>query len=117
MATLFGKELRKIRIDCDERLLDMAKRLTKTAAFISAIETGRKSPPVGFEDSVAETYNLSKEVRQKLVRTADQVRKNFTLTPKTDEGRATIGLLARKINNLSDYDLEGIKNILEKDEK
>ena len=52
MITELGKELRKIRIDQDERLLDMAERLEKSAAFVSAVEVGKKSPPSGFEEAV-----------------------------------------------------------------
>jgi len=48
MTTEIGKELRKLRIDRDERLLDMSERLEKSSAFISAVERGTKTPPNGF---------------------------------------------------------------------
>lgn len=38
MLTKFGKELRKIRIENDEILKDMADKLNVTAAYLSAVE-------------------------------------------------------------------------------
>ena len=37
MLTKFGKELRKIRIEHDEILKDMADKLNVTAAYLSAV--------------------------------------------------------------------------------
>ena len=41
-ATALGKFLRKIRVDNDERLYDMAKRVEVSSAFLSGVENGRK---------------------------------------------------------------------------
>ena len=41
MINDLGKMLRKIRIEEDERLLDMAENIGVSVAFLSAIETGR----------------------------------------------------------------------------
>ncbi|SFM55988.1 helix-turn-helix domain-containing protein [Nitrosomonas communis] len=40
--TDFGKTVRKARLDAGETLLTMAKSLNVSAAFLSAMETGRK---------------------------------------------------------------------------
>ena len=117
MITSIGKELRKLRIDREERLLDMARILSKSPAFVSAIETGRKSPPAGFEDLVIVRYDLSPAAASALRQAADQSRKSFTLRPESASARDTAGLLARRMNNLSDDQLRKIRDILAEDRK
>jgi hypothetical protein len=114
MITELGKELRKIRIDRDERLLDMADSLSKSAAFVSAVEVGKKSPPTGFEETVIEKYSLAADVADRLRRAADRARKAFTIEPNTMLGRDTAGLLARHVNELSPDQLRDIHDILSK---
>lgn len=114
MTTAIGKELRKLRIDREERLLDMAKKLNKSPAFISAVETGKKSPPADFEELIVNRYDLTKETANVLRRAADQSRTSFILRPDTATARDTAGLLARKMNKLSETELEQIRTILTK---
>ncbi len=40
--TIFGKTIRKARIDTNETLLNMAKELEVSPSFLSGLETGRK---------------------------------------------------------------------------
>lgn len=47
MVNNFGKFCRKLRIDRNERLYDMAKRLNVSSAFLSKVENGQKKPPPG----------------------------------------------------------------------
>ncbi len=114
MTTELGKELRKLRIDRNERLLDMAKRIGKSAAFVSAVEVGKKSPPTGFEDAIIKKYGLTDAAASAIQWAANQSRKVFSIEPRTALGRDTAGLLARRMNNLSDDQLEEIKEILKK---
>lgn len=117
-TTAIGKELRKLRIDEDERLFDMAKRLEKSSAFVSAVETGKKSPPSGFEELVIQTYRLMGKAADDLRNAADRSRKAFTLEADTDLERDTAGLMARRMNSrmnsLSADELERILSILRK---
>ncbi|AAX73668.1 MULTISPECIES: transcriptional regulator [Brucella] len=112
MTTELGKELRKLRIDHNERLLDMSKKIGKSSAFISAVETGQKTPPNGFEELVIGAYHLARAAAEKLRIAADKSRSAFTITADTPLSRDTAGLLARKMNSLSDEQLEEIKHIL-----
>ncbi len=112
MTTAIGKELRKLRIDREERLLDMAAQLNKSAAFVSAVETGKKSPPVEFEELVIDRYGLKQEAANAMRQAADQSRDSFVLRPYTASARDTAGLLARKMNKLSEAELEQIRTIL-----
>lgn len=112
MTTELGKELRKLRIDREERLLDMSKRLGKSASFISAVEVGKKAPPAGFEDLIINSYNLVSGAAEAIRRAADMSRKVFQLEPASSLGRDTAGMLARKMNSLSDGELRRIQKIL-----
>lgn len=112
MLTELGKELRKIRIDRDERLLDMAGRLDKSAAFLSAVEVGKKTPPSGFEEAIIKAYGLARDVAERLRQAADRARKAFVIEPNSALGRDTAGLLARRMNDLSQDDLKRIREIL-----
>lgn len=114
MITPIGKVLRKLRIDDDERLLEMAERLGKSPSFISAIERGTKAPPAGFEEAVIEAYSLAPDAATELCRAADITREAHVLRPETELGRDTAGLLARKMQSISDNQWSEIKGILKK---
>ncbi|WP_225028320.1 helix-turn-helix domain-containing protein [Xinfangfangia pollutisoli] len=111
-TTELGKELRRLRIDKDERLLDMADRLEKSSAFISAVETGKKSPPSDFEELVIRAYRLIGDAANRIRQAADRSRKTFTLQGDTDLQRDTFGLMARKMHTLSDDELNQIFQLL-----
>lgn len=116
MTTEIGKELRKLRIEHDERLLDMAGKLDKSSAFISAVERGTKSPPAGFVDLVIRAYKLAGDAAEALRRAADRSRSNFTLEADGLLARDTAGLMARRMNSLSEDELKSILQILSKKE-
>lgn len=113
MLTEIGKELRKLRIDRGERLLDMASRINKSTSFLSAVEVGTKAPPAGLEDEIATAYDLAPDVRANLRRAADRSRRAFTVEANSATARDTAAMFARKINNLSDQQLEQINSILQ----
>lgn len=119
MMTEIGKLLRTLRIDRDERLLDMAAKLGVSPSFLSAVEKGHKSPPADIEETVIELYRLAAEDADKLRSAAYRSREAFTLKPKSDLERDTVGLLARRMGSLSlsQADLEQIQGILRKREK
>ncbi len=52
--------LRKLRTDHSERLLDMAKKLDISVAFLASVEIGKKPVPVGMEEKIIELYGLDK---------------------------------------------------------
>ncbi len=114
MITPLGKILRKLRVDRDERLLDMADKLGKSAAFISAIERGSKSPPSGFEEAVITAYDLPDAAAKELRQTVYQTRKSFSVEATTPMARDMVGLLARRMNSLSPDELIDIMQILNK---
>jgi transcriptional regulator with XRE-family HTH domain len=113
MANEFGKELRKLRIDHSEKLLDMAANIEVSVAFLSAVETGRKEVPPALTEKVIARYKLDDFAARTLRNAADASRKSFRLAPQTQYGRETVALLARKMDSLSTEDFASIQRILE----
>ena len=109
-----GGFLQEIRAKHGERLLDMARKLGKSSAFISAIETGRKQVPEKFAESVSRIYNLSQGEQDRLNRASDRSRETFTLQPETKLEKEMVGLMARKLNTLEKSELDEIFAVLSK---
>ncbi|WP_028969943.1 helix-turn-helix domain-containing protein [Sphingomonas sp. URHD0057] len=57
--TPFGKALRKLRIDRELLLGDMAERLKISPSYLSQIETGKKPIPDGFVDKLRAALRLT----------------------------------------------------------
>lgn len=60
-VTNFGKYLRKLRIDKEEKLEDMADKLSVSSAYLSAIELGKRNIPQDMIYKIANNYNLSED--------------------------------------------------------
>ncbi|EJF77138.1 hypothetical protein MCQ_01642 [Candidatus Bartonella washoeensis Sb944nv] len=113
MLTLFGKTLRKLRIDHSERLLDMAEKLNISVPFLSSVEIGKKSVPVGMEEKLIELYALDEETAFLLRREADASRTSFTIKPSNPLSREIVGMFVRLLDAFSQEDLEAFKQFLE----
>ncbi|WP_375655158.1 MULTISPECIES: helix-turn-helix domain-containing protein [unclassified Bartonella] len=113
MVTSFGKILRKLRIDHSERLLDMAKKLDISVAFLSSVEIGKKSVPVGLEEKIIELYALDQEVAEILRRESDACRKSFTIKTSDPLRGEAVGMFFRTLKDFSQEDLEAFKTLLE----
>ena len=114
MPTIFGKELRKLRIDKDENIHSMAKKLGISISYLSAIEAGNRKIPCGMVDTIIKKYHLDSE-RSEIIRQAENEsleKINFDLTSVTVEQRKLIFALSRKLNDISDEDCQNILNKL-----
>ena len=114
MATTFGKELRKLRIDKDETIHMMAKKLGISISYLSAIEAGSRNIPNGMVDKIIEKYRLTKE-RSEIMRQAEAESSkeiDIDLSTVTVEQRKLVFALSRKLNNMSDEDCLDILNKL-----
>lgn len=116
-TTELGKELRRIRIDSDERLFDMAAKIEISSAFVSAVENGKKSPPAGFEDRVIQAYRLVGDAAERIRSAANRSRTSFTFNGETQLQRDTFGLMARRMKELSSDDWAKMLSILQAQEE
>jgi transcriptional regulator with XRE-family HTH domain len=120
MITDFGKFLRKFRIERGLRLYDMAKDLGKSSAWLSYVETGKKTIPVGFADEIASVYNLPPAEREKLDEVAAKTVRAFKLEVGEDASEMRINTayaLARKFDSIDDETLEEFLKILKEKAK
>lgn len=115
MLTKFGKELRKIRIENDEILKDMADRLNVTAAYLSAVENGNRKVPDTWVNIIASQYKLSDQEADKLQRLAYENRNDISIMFNTDDNNeANLALsFARKFKDLDSNQIKEIQKILD----
>ena len=66
MLTEFGKILRKLRIDRQELLRDMAKNLEVSSAYLSAVETGKRKIPIDWCSKISTLYKLDPDTIREL---------------------------------------------------
>lgn len=114
MATAFGKELRKLRIDKDETIHAMAKKLDLSISYLSAIEAGTRKIPSDFVDKIIQKYHLNKE-RSEIMRQAEAESSksiDLDLSNVTLEQKKLVFALSRKLNDISDEECLVILNKL-----
>jgi len=117
MANTLGKFLRKIRIDRDELLADMARNLGVSSAFLSQIENGGKKPPKDWENAFLAKYELNREQEQEFRDCVfDAVNsKSIDLSQYQQSDRDMMLSFARKLSTIDDEQKEKLMNIIYKD--
>lgn len=58
VLTELGKKTRKIRIDNEEILMDMANKLGISVSYLSSIEVGKRNVPEDFIEKIEQIYNV-----------------------------------------------------------
>lgn len=117
MTTEFGKELRKLRIDKDETLATMAKKLNISISYLSAIETGIRSVPNDFIEKLSIKYKLSKKETETFIEAMNRSKTSIdiSLTSTLPFQRDLAIMLARKLPDLSDDECKKMLSILKED--
>ena len=115
MLTRFGKELRKLRIENDEILKDMAAKLHVTAAYLSAVENGNRKVPDSWVDIISREYRLNDDETASLQNMAYEDRNSVKISfDNTNEMESNLALsFARKFRTLNDEDVFKIQRILD----
>jgi transcriptional regulator with XRE-family HTH domain len=112
MLTPFGIAARKLRLDKGMRLLDLARLLGCSAAFISAIETGRKPIPDAYVLKMARAMDLSAPEIRILHRAADQARKEVRLDKMPAEQREIVAAFARRLDEIPTEMMSALKKVV-----
>lgn len=114
-TTALGKFLRKIRVDRDERLYDMAKRLGVSSAFLSGVENGHKKASVHLINKVVEYYNLNESQQEKLKDAVSLSENRIDISQFSPQKQEATLMFARKFDELTDEQIEQIQKILKGD--
>lgn len=77
--TEIAKFLRKLRIDNEQSLGDMADKIGLSAAYLSAIENSKRTVPESMKDSLFKEYSLSEEQKLEFARLVAESRKKVEI--------------------------------------
>lgn len=115
MITEFGKFLRSLRQKHAELLKDMAEALGVSAAFLSAVEAGKKSIPPTLVQQLIDTYELPPKQVQELNDAVDTSQRSATINLEgvEPEARGVAVALARQFNSLSNDEMELLKKTMD----
>lgn len=116
MLTSFGIELRKLRIERQELLKDMADALGVSSAYLSAVETGKRRIPQGWISRIAKQYSLDKSQIIALQNAADNSANEVTIPLEgfSQERKDAVLSFARSLDGISDAELTAIMNSMKK---
>ena len=112
MLTPFGITIRKLRLDKGMRLLDLARRISRSPAFVSAIETGRKPIPDSYVLMISRAMELSAPEIRELRGAADRTRKEVPVQELPEDQRELVAAFARKIDELPSDMMAKLKKIV-----
>lgn len=114
MATELGKTLRKIRIDRDELLKDMAEKLDMSSSMLSSIENGTRKPPTGFFMRMMNAYDLTDFEKDELTKALSEEwgEVRIPISDREDDDKKLVLSFARSFEDLSVADKNRISAIL-----
>ena len=114
MLSEFGKFCRKLRIERNELLIDMAQKLDVKPSFLSAVEVGKKGIPSNWKEKIIEKYDLNEEQIRELEEAIDRSVKilKVDLTDRDIKDKDLLFAFARKLDVLDTKDKESIFDIL-----
>ena len=114
MLTPFGKALRVFRLNEKELLKDMAAKLDVTAAYLSAVENGKKTPTKELMTRLYEHYDFTQKQKEELEEAKAKTLKSVSLEFQDDDDEELGLLFARSFNDLTDTQRFKIKQILDR---
>lgn len=110
--TRFAKFTRTLRIQNDEYLGQMARRLNVSTAFLSRIENGKAKPSEKIVNGLCTKYSLNEEQVKELHEIVDEARQKISLSSLQLEPakEQMVYRFAKSINDFSDDELNEIYN-------
>lgn len=114
MITAFGKFLRKLRVDKELVLRDMATSLGISSAQLSAMELGKRTIQLQLAEKIVANYGVSsvEEIEQLILVSQPSIKTD--LTSGNDQQRETMIMFARAFNELSDDQIQSVQDIIMK---
>ena len=118
--TEIAKFLRKLRIDNDQSLGDMADKIDFSAAYLSAIENGKRIAPEEMKDKLFEKYSLSDEQKLEFARLVAESREKVEIGLKgiqqdiLPEYVDTAVMFAHDLSQMNRQQLAEVKEFLQR---
>lgn len=110
--TEFGKAVRKLRIDYDINLSELATSIGVSSAFLSAVETGKKPISAELIKKITNVLGLTKDEEKLLTHAASQSVDNVSVRTNNPEEAEIALMFARRIQD-DTLDLAKLRKILE----
>lgn len=116
MAKEFRKVLKKIRIDHEEVLKDMSKKLGVTASYLSAVENGKREIPDSWPEKIKTIYQLSAKESEELESAFYESKNEISINlSKLDSVKKQAAIaFAREFEEFTNEEIQDILNILKK---
>lgn len=115
--TTYGKFLRKLRVDNNETLKDMASKMGVSVAYLSAIELGRREIPQTWNDTIYEIYKLDdakfEEMLVEYSKSVNDIKISFE--DLGEQERKIVTSFARKFSSFTEEQFKKIENIIDSD--
>ena len=113
-VTEVGRFLRKLRIDANEVLYDMAKKIGCSSSFISALELGKRPVPTDFQQKIAIAYGLTPEQQSALQQAIDQSANSVTIdfNDLNADTRELALVFARRLKTMEEKEAEKMLEFL-----
>ena len=110
----FGKELKKLMIDNDECLIQLAELLDVSIPFVSAVISGKKNVPENWIIKISQHYNLNLQEQNRLINLAEESKQTIkiNLSNCSDSQRGLALQLHRKLSDLEEDEIKQLMNIL-----
>ena len=104
MVTELGEQLRSIRAQRSEYLMDMAKKVGLSPAMLSSVETGARKAPKGFIEKIGTLYQLTPAQVEELHRARALSDKSVTVDLKglSPEDKDLVISFARRLPTLDE---------------
>jgi len=105
MLTPLGRALRRLRLDRNMLLKDMADGIGVSPSFLSAVENGRKPLPVGLLLKIRNWAGLTEDEMHGLKRAADESTREVKIRAPDNlstRDREALAILARKFGELDE---------------
>lgn len=116
----FGILLAHIRLEHQEIIKDMSDKLNMSPAYLSSIETGRRSVPEDMIQKLKETYSLDQETVHKLeiAKAELNLEVNMKINAETTKDQIALAtLFSKTFTDLSAEQINQIRTLLETFEK
>ncbi|MGM9983805.1 MAG: helix-turn-helix domain-containing protein [Fibrobacter intestinalis] len=116
MLTELGKFLRKIRIDANLYLKNMADALNVSSAFLSSVENGNRKMPESWKDLLPTRLNLSPEEKNAFLEAVEKSSKDISINIENvpEKNRDLALSFARSFPNLDEKMVDRIQKLLDK---
>lgn len=115
MKGRLAKFLRRLRLENDEYLKDMASKTGVSISFLSAVENETKKMTDSLIEKIIENYHLTKEQEEELRIASMEANKETTIyLDKLNKSQTELTYrFTRRIENIDDDTLLKIKKLLE----